>query len=64
MEFYLNLYILSGVIAVYTKIWEDPNAGTRSFQDCIIKGSIRCESILAGFDAVLEIRYFIDDVTR
>ena len=49
---------------VYTKIWEEKNAGTQSFQDCIIKGSIRCESISSGFDAVSKIGYFIDDISR
>ena len=47
---------------VYTKIWEEKNAGTQSFQDCIIKGLIRCESISAGLDAVSKIGYFIDDI--
>ena len=49
---------------VYTKIWEEKNMGTRSFQNCIVKGSIRCESISAGFDAILEISYFIDDISK
>ena len=30
------------------------NAGTRSFQDCVIKESIRCESVSADFDVMLE----------
>ena len=30
------------------------NAGTRTFQDCVIKESIRCESISADLDAMSE----------
>ena len=52
------------MVNVYTKIWEEKNLGTSSFQDYIIKGSIRCELISADFDAVSEIGYFIDDVSR
>ena len=30
------------------------NAGTRSFQDCVIKESIRCESVSADLDVMSE----------
>ena len=30
------------------------NAGTRSFQDCVIKESIRCESVSADLDMMSE----------
>ena len=39
---------------VYTKFGKK-NTGTRSFQDCVIKESIRCESISADLDAMSEL---------
>ena len=35
------------------KFWKK-NVRTRSFQDCVIKESIRCESVSANLDAMSE----------
>ena len=40
------------------------NAGTRNFQDCVIKESIRCESVSADLDAISESAIFVDDISR
>jgi len=47
---------------VFTPKFGKRNAGTRSFQDCVIKESIRCESVSADLDAISESA--IDDVSR
>ena len=39
---------------VFTPKFGKKNAGTRSFQDCVIKESIRCESVSADLDAMSE----------
>ena len=39
---------------MFTPKFGKKNAGTRSFQDCVIKELIRCESILADLDVMLE----------
>ena len=39
---------------VYTKIWEEER-GNHSFQDCVIKESIRCESVSADLDVMSEL---------
>ena len=47
---------------MFTPKFGKRNAGTRSFQDCVIKESIRCESVSADLDAISESA--IDDVSR
>ena len=39
---------------MFTPKFGKKNAGTRSFQDCVIKESIRCESVSTDLDVVLE----------
>ena len=39
---------------MFTPKFEKKNAGTRSFQECVIKESIRCESISADLDVMSE----------
>ena len=39
---------------VFTPKFGKKNVGTQSFQDCVIKESIRCESVLADFDVLSE----------
>ena len=39
---------------MFTPKFGKKNARTRSFQDCVIKELIRCESILADLDVMLE----------
>ena len=47
---------------MFTPKFGKRNAVTRSFQDCVIKESIRCESVSADLDAISESA--IDDVSR
>ena len=47
LHLYLYLYL-------FTLKYRKKNTGTRSFQDCVIKESIRCESISADLDAMSE----------
>ena len=39
---------------VFTPKFRNKNAGTRSFLDCVIKESIRCESVSADLDVMSE----------
>ena len=39
---------------MFTPKFGKKNAGTRSFQDCVIKESIRCESVSADLDVMSE----------
>ena len=39
---------------MFTPKFRKKNAGTRSFQDCVIKESIRCESISIDLDVMSE----------
>ena len=39
---------------MFTLKFRKNNAGTRNFQDCVIKELIRCESISADLDVVSE----------
>ena len=39
---------------MFTPKFEKKNAGTRSFQDCVIKESIRCESVSTNLDVISE----------
>ena len=39
---------------MFTPKFGKKNAGTRSFQDCVIKESIRCESVSTDLDVMLE----------
>ena len=39
---------------LFTPKFGKKNAGTRSFQDCVIKESIRCESVSTDLDAMSE----------
>ena len=39
---------------MFTPKYAKKNVGTQSFQDCVIKESIRCESVLADFDVLSE----------
>jgi hypothetical protein len=49
---------------LFTPKFGEKNAGTQSFQDCIIKGSVRWESMTADLDTVSESAIFMDDVSR
>ena len=49
---------------MFTPKFGKRNAGTRSFQDCVIKESIRCESVSADLDAISESAIFVDDISR
>ena len=39
---------------VFTSKFGKKNAGTESIQDCVIKGTIGCESVLVDLDAMSE----------
>ena len=39
---------------MFTPKFGKRNTGTRNFQDCVIKESIRCESVSADLDVMLE----------
>ena len=39
---------------LFTPKFGKKNAGTQSFLDCVIKGSIGCESVSANLDAMSE----------
>ena len=39
---------------MFTLKFRKKNAGTRSFQDCVIKESIKCESVSADLDVMAE----------
>ena len=39
---------------MFTPKFRKKNAGTRSFQDCVIKESIRCESVSTDLDGMSE----------
>ena len=39
---------------MFTPKFRKKNMGTRSFQDCVIKESIRCESVSSDLDMVLK----------
>ena len=43
----------SAMVEVFTPKFKN-NAGIRSFQDCVIEESIRCESVSADLDAMSE----------
>jgi hypothetical protein len=49
---------------VFTPKFGEKNARTQSFQDCIIKGSVRLELVTADLDTVSESAIFVDDVSR
>ena len=40
---------------LFTPKFRKKNTGTRSFQDCVIKESIRCESVTADLDVMSEL---------
>ena len=42
------------VWVVFTPKFGKKNSGTQSFQDCVIKESIRCESVSANLDVMSE----------
>ena len=47
---------------MFTPKFRKNNVGTQSFQDCVIKESIRCELVSTNLDAISESA--IDDVSR
>ena len=53
---------------MFTPKFGKKNAGTRSFQDCVIKESIKCESVSADLDVMAESTILwmtsADDVNR
>ena len=57
-----DLFSFIDLQLLFTLKFGKRNAETRNFQDCVIKESIRCESVSADLDAISESA--IDDVNR
>ena len=53
-NFGIKLFLSQNLGHVFTPTFGMENAGTRSFQDCVIKESIRCESVSADLDMISE----------